>query len=249
MGDASVSPSASATIRSAAAVIRSGATVAIVSTSAVIASTIAGINVGAASDSPLASATIASAPAVISSGARSAMVVTSPMMPGMIAVMRPGSVEVIPAIRPPMIATPASSIAGIAAATAPTRPSIMVPNCGPRVAMFAPMFSITGTMFVTTFCNESITFPARAATSASAEPNPTSRFEYAPFNIPIDPEIVDAASSAVVPAIPISVCTVWIASIILSNDTWFTVSAVTVIVSPNTPESFISRAISPAVPP
>ena len=61
--------------------------------------------------------------------------------------------------------------------------------------------------------------------------------------------MVSAASFAVVPAIPIFVCMTWIASIILSNDTSFTVFAVTFIESPSTPESLMSRAISACVPP
>ena len=64
-----------------------------------------------------------------------------------------------------------------------------------------------------------------------------------------EPSKVSAASSAVVPVTPISSCMTWIASMILSKLTLLTVSAVTVMVSPSTPESLISRAISACVPP
>ena len=66
------------------------------------------------------------------------------------------------------------------------------------------------------------------------------------FKLPV---MVVSASTAVAPVMPISVCTTWIASIILSKPMLLTFSAVATIVSPSTPESLIRRAISACVPP
>ena len=85
--------------------------------------------------------------------------------------------------------------------------------------------------------------------SAFLSPIPAIRFAHAAFTEPREPETVVAASFEVVPVMSRSVCTLWIASIILSNDTLLTVFSSTFIESPSTPESLISLAISACVPP
>ena len=84
--------------------------------------------------------------------------------------------------------------------------------------------------------------------SAFLSPIPAIRFAHAAFTEPREPETV-VASLEVVPVMSRSVCTLWIASIILSNDTLLTVFSSTFIESPSTPESLMSLAISACVPP
>ena len=108
---------------------------------------------------------------------------------------------------------------------------------------------IRGTRLSATVATDSIRFPVSAPRSAFSSEIPVSRFCHAACMDEIDPWIVDAASAAVVPVMPILSCTTPIASMILSKETSFTVFAVTVIWLPSTPESLMSRAISDAVPP
>ena len=85
--------------------------------------------------------------------------------------------------------------------------------------------------------------------SASSLPSSVSQLLQAALALLTEPSIVVEASKAVVPVMPISVWTRWIASIILSKGTSLTVSAVTFIESPSTPVSLMRRAISACVPP
>ena len=64
-----------------------------------------------------------------------------------------------------------------------------------------------------------------------------------------EPDSVVAASSAVVPVMPRLSWITWMASMMELNGTSLTVSAVTLTLSPSTPLSLISRAISAWVPP
>ena len=78
----------------------------------------------------------------------------------------------------------------------------------------AAICSTRGRMFLKTVPAASATSVKSCPKSAFSSASPAIRFEYAPFIMPMDPEIVLAASACVVPAMPICVCTSWIAETI-----------------------------------
>ena len=80
------------------------------------------------------------------------------------------------------------------------------------VGRAATMFSMTGVMFATTSLNASTTLPQSCSMSASAFPNPTTRFCIAACMELMEPEMVCSASFAVVPVMSMLVCITWMAS-------------------------------------
>lgn len=117
------------------------------------------------------------------------------------------------------------------------------------VTMEAATRPTAGTTLDAAVTTESSRASMRASMSASGSPKPISRFSHAAPTMPMDPSMVVAASVDVVPAMSMRSWMTWMASTILSKETSFTVSAVTVMASPSTPLSLMSLAISLWVPP
>src|SRR5699024_4423379 len=121
--------------------------------------------------------------------------------------------------------------------------------CQPAIGKLSHISPSTRLMLSANVTTELFKLLNNISMFAPSLPNPAAKSWNDAFIIPNEPLTVSSASSIVVPVTPISVCTSWMASTIVWNGTSFTVSAVTSIESPKTPDSLISRAISPAVPP
>ena len=74
--------------------------------------------------------------------------------------------------------------------------------------MLVSTVSITGSTFLATVSTLWISCLDSSAMSALSLPSPVTKLDHAAFMDAIDPSMVVLASRAVVPVIPISVCTV-----------------------------------------
>ena len=75
-----------------------------------------------------------------------------------------------------------------------------------------PIIATRGATFLATAPMDSSSWFVRWLKSTSSRPRPVRKFVQAAFAMPMEPEMVVDASLAVVPVIPISSCTVWMAS-------------------------------------
>src|SRR5699024_5516907 len=133
--------------------------------------------------------------------------------------------------------------------TGPIATTIKTSNfCQPAIGKLSNISPSTRLMLTANVTTELFKLLNQISMFAPSLPKPAAKSWNDAFIIPKEPLTVSSASSIVVPVTPISVCTSWMASTIVWNGTSFTVSAVTSIESPKTPDSLISRANSPALP-
>ena len=83
---------------------------------------------------------------------------------------------------------------------------------GSALMMPCPICATRGAMFLATAPTDVSSCSVSCEKSTSSRPRPVRKFSHDALAMPMEPEMVVAASLEVVPVMPISDCTVWIAS-------------------------------------